>query len=289
MAVTRAIWSWIRAFGYLMTGQINEARKSLDSNPIVMRAKYDEIVEEKKRSVQQFMGAVAQLMTQREMKALKLRTTTDEIVALERQKAGAIAMAKKLANGRPEEEIQKNATEWTEYQKFKMFYNDFSSTAETKKTMKGQLAEDIKAYDTKIADHTVTLTRLKKEIENLKTKAADNVARIIGAKQEKELNDMLNGLSTGRSHDSELARMDEMVANAEAGAKISGQLAGTDTARLTAQFEQAASESAANDEFATLVGTKSANLNALPESTGSSIYEGTSVDIKTNAKIPVDR
>jgi len=228
-------------------------------------------------------------MTQREMKSLKLRTTTDEIVALEKQKAGAIAMAKKLANGRAEEEIQKNAPEWTEYQKYKMFYNDFSSTAESKKAMKEQLVGDIKNYDLKIADHTVTLTRLKKEIENLKTKAADNVARIIGAKQEKELNDMLNGLSTGRSHDAELARMDEMVANAEAGAKISGQLAGTDTARLTAQFEQAASESAANDEFATLVGTKRAESAALLEAAGSTVYEGSSVNIKVPSQIPVDR
>ena len=36
-----AIGRWLKAFGYLVTGQIDAAREVLDQNPHVIRAKYD--------------------------------------------------------------------------------------------------------------------------------------------------------------------------------------------------------------------------------------------------------
>ena len=39
-----AIGRWIKALSYLLTGQIDAARRTLDTNPHVIRAKYDAIV-----------------------------------------------------------------------------------------------------------------------------------------------------------------------------------------------------------------------------------------------------
>ena len=43
----RAIFRYIKAFGYLITGRIDSARKTLDANPHVVRATYNAILREK--------------------------------------------------------------------------------------------------------------------------------------------------------------------------------------------------------------------------------------------------
>ena len=42
-----AVARWFKAIGYLLTGQVDAARKTLDTNPHVIRAKFDEIAREK--------------------------------------------------------------------------------------------------------------------------------------------------------------------------------------------------------------------------------------------------
>ena len=42
-----AIARWFKAIGYLLTGRIDSARRTIDSDPHVMRAKYDQIIREK--------------------------------------------------------------------------------------------------------------------------------------------------------------------------------------------------------------------------------------------------
>jgi len=39
-----AIVRWFKAVGYLLTGRLDSARRVIDSNPHVIRAKYDTIV-----------------------------------------------------------------------------------------------------------------------------------------------------------------------------------------------------------------------------------------------------
>jgi len=64
----KAIGRWIKAVGYLLTGQIDSARRVLDTNPHVIRAKYDAIVEEKIARIHQYKQAVAGLIAQEEKK-----------------------------------------------------------------------------------------------------------------------------------------------------------------------------------------------------------------------------
>ncbi len=63
-----ALWRYVRAIGYYMTGRVDAARKVLDTNPHVVRATYDHIVREKKGRVNQYKDAVATLVAQREKK-----------------------------------------------------------------------------------------------------------------------------------------------------------------------------------------------------------------------------
>ena len=55
----KAVGRWIKAIGYLLTGQIDSARKTLDTNPHVIRAKFDEIARDKTARIHQYKQAVA--------------------------------------------------------------------------------------------------------------------------------------------------------------------------------------------------------------------------------------
>ena len=90
----KAIGRWFKAVGYLLTGQVDAARRTLDTNPHVVRAKYDEVVRDKTGRIQQYKQAVAGLIAQQENKIAKIKTLTGEVEKLERLKAGALAKAK---------------------------------------------------------------------------------------------------------------------------------------------------------------------------------------------------
>ena len=92
----KAIGRYFRALGYLLTGRIDQARKTLELNPNVMRATYDQVIRDKKRRIHQYRDAVAGMISQEEKKKANLKTLTGEIEKIERLKEGAAAMARKV-------------------------------------------------------------------------------------------------------------------------------------------------------------------------------------------------
>ncbi|MBN2430517.1 MAG: hypothetical protein JXQ27_03545 [Acidobacteria bacterium] len=250
----KAIARWFKAFGYLLTGQIDAARRTLDTNPHVVRAKYDEIIREKTSRIQQYKQAVAGLIAQQENKIAKVKNLTEEVQRLQRLKAGALAKAKQLVQklqeqGQSKEEIQGDG----EYQKCLTAYNDFSSTLAEKNERIIELENDIGTYSTRIQEHKVQLQHLLRDIEHVKSEASDAVADIITAKQEQELADAFAGIAedgTAR----ELQELRQLRQEVKAEARISKELAGTDSRAQEVEFLEYARKSAVNEEFDALVG-----------------------------------
>ena len=100
----RSIFRYFRALGYLLTGKIDKARSSLESNVNVVRATFDNIEKEKKERIQEFHGALSELVAQQEREKHRLKQTNDKIEQLTKLKEGTIAKAKQIVasfNGRP--------------------------------------------------------------------------------------------------------------------------------------------------------------------------------------------
>src|SRR6266540_3350111 len=119
-----AISRWFKALSYLLTGQVDSARRALDQNPHVVRAKYDAIVREKIARIQTYKQAVAGLIAQQETKLGTVKRLTEEVQNLERLKAGALAKAKQAVEslktrGKTEEEIKSDE----EYKRCLAAYN----------------------------------------------------------------------------------------------------------------------------------------------------------------------
>jgi len=250
----RALGRWIKAIGYLLTGQIDAARRTLDLNPHVMRAKYDEILREKTGRIQQYKQAVAGLIAQQENKMQKVKALTGDIGRLENLKAGALAKAKQKVQelqrqGKTTDQIQSDE----DYLRCQAAFKDFTSTLAEKQIRIEELEADIGEYGKRINDHKVQLQSLLRELDQLRSERADAVADVITAREEKDLADTLAGIAQDGTAE-ELQRMRQLRQEIKAEARISRELAGTDTKAQEAEFMEFARRSESDSEFDALIG-----------------------------------
>ena len=249
-----AIGRWFKAVWYKLTGAMDQARRGLDTDPHVMRAKFDEIIKGKVNQIHTYKQAVATLIAQQEKKMAKVKSLTNEVQKLENLKAGALAMAKQAVaklqgEGKTKEELHADP----DYKKCLTAYNDFAATLAEKQDHIKDLENDIGEYDGSIANHKINLQQLQRDIEKLKSEAADAVADVITSKEETELADMINGISKDGMA-KELQNLRDLRHEVRAEARISREMAGTDTKVQEAEFLEYARSNTATDEFDALLG-----------------------------------
>lgn len=261
-----------RAFGLLISGRFKAAWESLLSNKYVVEATYDQAIEKKGENAQTLQKAVAGLIHNKEQRVAKIKTLAEAEGELIRVKTGAAAKAKAQADklkagGKTVEQIKLDP----EYIRCQTAYE--SAAAElTKKTNERTELEKKNAEDeVKIARHKATLTNMKESVKNLETEKMDAVARLEAAKEEKAINDALNGISNDTT-EGDLAAVRKKVGQVEAEAKVSAELAGTNPDVAKNEFLEYANKSAAASEFDALIGldtpqqqTAGTNPAKLPE------------------------
>ena len=249
-----AIGRWFKAVWYKLTGAMDQARRGLDTDPHVMRAKFDEIIKGKVNQIHTYKQAVATLIAQQEKKMAKVKALTQDVRKLENLKAGALAMAKQAVaklqgEGKTNEVVHADPN----YKKCLTAYNDFAATLTEKQDHIKDLEGDIGEYDGSIANHKINLQQLQRDIEKLKSEAADAVADVITSKEETELADMINGISKDGMA-KELQNLRDLRHEVRAEARISREMAGTDTKVQEAEFLEYARSNTATDEFDALLG-----------------------------------
>lgn len=265
----KAIGRFFRAIGYMFTGKVNSAADSISNNPTVISATYDKVIEDKKRRLNEYKDAISAMIAQEETKKDKLRTLTEEVQKLEKLKSGAAARAKQLVEKyHGDVNAVKNDPE---YVKCQSAFKDFSSTLLEKQKRATELEDDLKGLIGNVNGHKVQIQSLMRDLDKLKEEKHDAVAVILSATEEKQIADMVNGISNDRTNE-ELHRLRDLRQKASANAKISRELAGMDTKKEEADFLEYAQKTAADDEFDALIG-----LSAKKEATESNV---------PNAKIP---
>ena len=249
-----ALGRYLRAFGYLLTGRIDSARKEMSKNPYVIQATYDKIVEEKTRRIQQYKDAVAAMIAQQEKKLATLKKLSDEVGRLEQLKEGAAAKAKLTVDRLKGQGVSMDAIKQNEeYMKCLGAFNDFSSTLQEKLDRIAELENDVKQLGDNIGGHKVQLQSLLREIDVIKEEASATVADMITSKEEEDISNMLAGISDA-GHAKELQDMRDLRQQQKAKARISREMVGTDTKRQEADFLEYARKGVATDEFDKLIG-----------------------------------
>ena len=246
----KAVSKYFRAVWYLLTFRAGKASESLQSNPGVVSAAYDQVIGEKRERLRQYKDAVSSMVAQEELKRGKLRELTGEIERLEKVRAGAASMAKGIVDkGVPD------PSKDPDYIRHRSAYTDFSSTLREKRHRAAELDKDIKHLESGIAGHKVNLQSLMREIEKIKEEKHDTVAEIISASEEQQVADIISGISLSKASE-ELAELREIRAKASASARVSRSMASLDTARDEAEYRAHTLSRREMDEFDILVGAK---------------------------------
>ncbi len=247
----RAVGRYFRALGYLFTGRIDEARRAVSTDPAVVQATFDNIIQEKKKRLSQYKEAVGAMIAQEEKKKSALKRITGEVEKLTKLRDGAAAMARKLVekhNG--DSESVRNDPE---YIKCQSAFKDFNSSLKEKEEHAVGLEEDIRGFESNIAGHKTQLQGLLREIEKLKSEKHETVAELLTAKEEKEIADMISGISQDRTNE-ELQELREIRDTAKATARISREVAGIDAQKSEQEFMEYAAQSTSDSEFDALIG-----------------------------------
>jgi chromosome segregation ATPase len=247
----KAIGKYVRATWYLLTFRVDRASETLRMNPGVISANYDRVIEEKRSRLTQYKDAIASMIAQEESKKNSLKNLTSEIENLDKLRTGAAAKAKKLVekyNG-DTEAVKKDP----EYLKCQAAFKDFSSTLAEKRSRAEELDDDLKQLIANVGGHKTQIQSLMRDLEKLKEEKHDAVAEVLSAREEKQIADMMTGLSNDRTSE-ELRELREMRSKAKASARISRDLAGLDSSRMEADFLEYAQASEADDEFDALIG-----------------------------------
>lgn len=247
----KAVGKYFRAVWYLMTFRVDKASETLRMNPGVISANYDRIISEKRQRLNQYKDAVSSMIAQEESKKDKLRGLTQEIEKLEKLKAGAAAKAKSLVEKYNGDVAAVKGD--PDYVKCQAAFKDFSNTLAEKQQRAAELDEDLKALVANVNGHKTQIQSLMRDLEKLKEEKHDAVADVLSATEEKEIADMMTGLSNDRTSE-ELRELRELRQKSNANARISRELAGLDTKRAEAEFMEYAQANEADDEFDALIG-----------------------------------
>ena len=254
-----AIGRYFRALGYLLIGKVDAARMSISQNPNVVCATFDSIIHEKKRHIRQCKDTIEALLAQEEKKRAELKNQSEEVAKLAKLKEGAAVMARKVVQ-RLAGDIEAVKKE-PEYITCQSAFQDFTSTLDEKETRCAELEEDIKTLASSITGHKTQIQSFIRELEKVDQEKHETVADIITAREERELADMVSGISKDRSS-VELQEMRDLRAKAKA------------TKRIEEEFLQYATESASSNEFDALIGLtkktdkpdiESEDCNKIPE------------------------
>jgi phage shock protein A len=266
----KAIGRFFRAIGYMFTGKVNSAADSMSNNPTVISATYDKVIEDKKKRLNEYKDAISAMIAQEEGKKDKLSTLTEEIQKLEKLKSGAAARAKQLVDKYSgDASAVKNDPE---YLKCQSAYKDFTSTLAEKQTRATELEEDLKQLIANVSGHKTQIQSLMRDLDKLREEKHDAVADILSATEEKQIADMVNGISNDRSNE-ELHRLRDLRQKASANARISRELAGMDSKKAESDFLEYAQKSAADDEFDALIGLSAKKESVEPNVPAAKIPE----------------
>jgi len=249
-----AIGRFFKALGYLLTFRLDKASEAIMNKPDIVKLRYEEVIQAKAQDIQRVVDAVAGLVHLQEQKKSELKRITQQLAEDEEVVGAVLAEAqdkvKQLQTaGKSEGEIQTNP----EYLQLLGEYNDLCSTRDQRKERVETLKTDIQNLEVKLQEQKLNLQHLKRDLDDLKIKAKEDVARLVSAQQEKALNDMLAGISTSDTA-RELEQLDNIVGQAEAAARVTSELAGTDTRLRRAQLLEKHRGRQYTGEFSKLVG-----------------------------------
>lgn len=247
---------FLKALWYYVSGQFLFKARSIEQDPHVVDAQFEEVIRAKKdrfRVVKDNVGSLIGLRERRKMDLQRNAANRDE---LQETKEGAEALlqevvAKLRGQGVADDQIPSNP----EYMKYASAYQDASSSLEQVETEIARIEEDIEKLNVQAEEHKIQLQELQRELQAIERERHETIIDMTLSKQMADLNDALAGTATDGTA-ALLQSLRERRMKARGDATISRELAGTDAKIEGAKLRTKARQSRASTELAAKLGLK---------------------------------
>jgi len=251
----KAMGRYIKALCAMCVGNMDGARRHLNTNKHVIAATFDEMKDDQVASVQAMSEAVAAMIANKERKIAKAKTLSERVAENVEMRDGALAMIEELKG-----EYDLTTTEGQEalkatedYQEAAGAYAGLKSEIEDDESTIAELELAVSEDEEQLSSRLAQLGQMKDQIEKIKEEKHATIADVESAKQEKAVNDMINGISQNDSGE-RMQEMREMRNQMKAEVVVGRKLAGTDTNARKAKFKKFAKRKNASSEFDDLLG-----------------------------------
>ncbi|HAU66145.1 MAG: hypothetical protein UT30_C0002G0057 [Candidatus Uhrbacteria bacterium GW2011_GWF2_39_13] len=246
--------SW-KIFWLRITGKVDEANKLMMKDPTTIKAVYAEEGEKIGKMLNQAAEAVATVIHEQEKLKRTKVTKTEELARSKRVMQGAMAAAKKRSTelqtaGKSLEEIKVDP----DFMRHQAAYVDSQSTVKEREEYLVQLDRDIETYQKQVEQAKTTMVSLQREQGKLQGEAAEMAARMIGAENRKRIASLTAGLSMDGGTAKLRADVRDLVGQAEAQARVTEELAGTNANKAEDEYLAYATNSVAQDDFLAQLG-----------------------------------
>lgn len=251
----RAISRYVRAFFALITGGLDSMRQTLNENKHVISATYDEIIEDQRKRVVSMSDAIGGMIQSEQRKVNKIEELSKRMGENEELRDGAVAMIEELKKDydlNTEEGIEalKSSSEYIEASTaYESLTKDIDDDQSTITELEEALAED----RVQLSNYKSQLGTMKDQIDKIKSEKHETIAQVEASKQEREVNDLINNISRDTSSD-RLREMRETRDRVKSQAKVSRELAGTETNSRREKFKNFARKRKSASEFDKLLG-----------------------------------
>lgn len=216
----KSIFKYFRALGYLLTGRVDAARKTLMHNPAVIKATFDDIISTKANNLLQHREVLKALMVDEEKLEAKCKGLEEKVKKYTKERDGAYAVMQKLAAKHGTKEA---AQADPEFVAASGFYKDRKSSlaqyVENLEEAQAQLKEKRKV----VATHKSNGKQMLRELDKAKEKKSETVAAVISAKEMERTRNMMEGLASDKT-DEQMQEMDQILAEAKASQKLSTEV-----------------------------------------------------------------
>lgn len=245
MGLLGSVSNVFRSIGYLLTGNLDDLAILWSSNPAAIRATGAAGVKKKQKrlaAIAKALGPQNIQISRYNGEILKKQKRLNELPGLIQ---GARVKAQEVVNrkGLTPDQAKSDG----EVQRYLTLLNTY--TTEQKKVSDdiAGLQAKVKGVETRREVLKAQGATLKKEIEDAGAKIEETVASVVSAKEERAVNEMMAGLTSGDNGNQEMSALDKIRERAEGEAAAARDLAGMETTNVEAELMAAGSSANNND------------------------------------------
>ncbi len=252
----RTMFTRLGSFVRRLLGRKQAAQKKTmpTAIPDAIRARFEEIINDKTARIERYKQAVVQLTKQWQRKTAALETLAAQVQRLERAQESTLQKANRRVDmlksaGKLMPEIKAE----TRFLRYREAYAESSAEFDEAKERFAELETDAEEHLGKIRQHEAQLEILIDELQEIQDEAAEVSSDLITVELEQEIVDLRAGISRENA-DKELRDLMRQFRKAKASVRITKEIADLDGEARDAEYLEVARKVTAAREFEQSVG-----------------------------------